>query len=309
VRYWWVNHDRTVRHDIDGGYLWSPRGGTGDARHRFGDTVRLAAPGDAILSCAEGRVGHVGLISGPALDEHGAGREEGWWLPVAWTDLPEPFLPEARIAEVRPWLPYRHSPLAPATGREAGTARLSEIGEALFELVIAESGAGDWREWLAAEAETDDDADPGHLADTRLGYDPALAASVRDQMVKARRGQGLFRFRVFQIEAACRLTGIARPDLLIASHIKPWRLCETTHERLDGANGLLLTPHVDRLFDRGLISFSDNGEVLRARSLAREDVSRLGLSEACMRNAGAFSAAQQAYLACHRALVFDLGSR
>ena len=136
-------------------------------------------------------------------------------------------------------------------------------------------------------------------------YDAALTASVRDRQVKARRGQRLFRFRVFQIETACRLTGIANPDLLIASHIKPWRLCETTHERLDGANGLLLTPHVDRLFDRGLISFSDAGEVLRSAGLARDDLSRLGLDLACRRNVGPFSPQQQAYLGYHREVVFD----
>ena len=128
---------------------------------------------------------------------------------------------------------------------------------------------------------------------------------MRDQLIRARRGQGLFRFRVFQLETACRLTGIARPDLLIASHIKPWRLCETTHERLDGANGLLLTPHVDRLFDRGLIGFSDEGEVLRSPALADGDLRRLGLEAACRANVGAFSERQRVYLAWHRNTVFE----
>jgi putative restriction endonuclease len=46
-----------------------------------------------------------------------------------------------------------------------------------------------------------------------------------------------------------------------ASHIKPW--CESTNEeRLNGENGLLLTPSIDHLFDRGFISFEDNGELL-----------------------------------------------
>jgi predicted restriction endonuclease len=169
----------------------------------------------------------------------------------------------------------------------------------LFERgLIAFSDAGDV---LRSPALAADDL-------ARLDYGAALDASVRDQLIRARRGQGLFRFRVFQLERACRLTGIARPDLLIASHIKPWRLCATTHERLDGANGLLLTPHVDRLFERGLLGFTDGGDVLRSPALAADDLARLGLGEACARNVGAFSERQRRYLEWHREAVFDRGA-
>jgi hypothetical protein len=52
----------------------------------------------------------------------------------------------------------------------------------------------------------------------------------------------------------CALTGIALPELLVASHVKPWRDA-TDKERLDPANGLLLAVHADKLFDRHLLSF------------------------------------------------------
>jgi hypothetical protein len=64
---------------------------------------------------------------------------------------------------------------------------------------------------------------------------------------------------VSRIEHACRITGVNRPEHLIASHCKPWRDCESHDERLDGENGLLLTPTVDHLFDRGFISFENDG--------------------------------------------------
>ncbi len=196
--------------------------------------------------------------------------------------------------------PAAASPSRPAASRAPGLTGLPE--DRFLALLATSRRRPDW-----PFAPPDDPAPPVSVAASRLDYDPALAASVRDQQVKARRGQSLFRFRVFQIERACRLTGIARPDLLIASHIKPWRLCATTHERLDGANGLLLTPHVDRLFDRGLLGFADDGEVLRSPALPAGDLERLGLAEACARNAGAFSERQRAYLAWHREEVFDRG--
>ena len=52
------------------------------------------------------------------------------------------------------------------------------------------------------------------------------------------------------IERACRITQVNRPEHLIESHCKPWRDCESNDERLDGENGLLLTPTVDYLFER-----------------------------------------------------------
>ena len=238
------------------------------------------AAGDGLLSCVHGQVGHVGRVLDYALGE--AGRDcDGWWLPVEWTRLAPPV---ACMPPARP---------------------LAELPEDRFRELLDRAGLQAWP--LAPPLEAGDSA--AQVSASRLDYDAALTASVRDQLIRARRGQGLFRFRVFQIERACRLTGIARPDLLIASHIKPWRLCETTHERLDGANGLLLTPHVDRLFERGLLGFADDGEVLRSPALPAEDLRRLGLEEACRRNAGAFTPAQRAYLAWHREAVFDQGGR
>lgn len=137
-----------------------------------------------------------------------------------------------------------------------------------------------------------------------LVADPGLDTTTKRQLILARQGQGLFRSRVTQIERACRLTGIQNPTLLVASHIKPWRVCSTAIERLDGANGLLLAPHVDRLFDRGLIGFEESGRVLVSSRLDPPDLDRLGLREACNRNCGKFDERQETYLGFHRESVF-----
>jgi hypothetical protein len=279
VRYWLVRHDKTWRQEISGGYIWTRKRNSAKRRAKYCDAIIGVAAGDALLSCADGRIGHVGLVLDRAIGERGR-TGDGWWLPVDWTRLPAPVGAETAAAEA-----------------------LAELPEICFHDILTEAGLTDWPPTLP-------EADPAaHVSASRLDYDAALTASVRDQQVKARRGQSLFRFRVFQIERACRLTGIANPDLLIASHIKPWRLCATTHERLDGANGLLLTPHVDRLFDRGLISFADDGEVLLSPALPASDLRRLGLAEACARNAGRFSERQRLYLAWHREAVFEGGGR
>lgn len=67
--------------------------------------------------------------------------------------------------------------------------------------------------------------------------------------------------------------------MLVASHVRPWRRCETAGERLDGANGILLCAHVDRLFDRYLISFNDDGQIVFGPTLSDDEEAIGGLAE------------------------------
>lgn len=90
----------------------------------------------------------------------------------------------------------------------------------------------------------------------------SLSDTDKQALVKVRLRQGLFKERVAAIEKACRVTGVDDTRFLIASHIMPWSKCETSDQRLDGNNGLLLSPHIDKLFDNGYISFTDEGAIL-----------------------------------------------
>ena len=99
-----------------------------------------------------------------------------------------------------------------------------------------------------------------------VASDPVLTSTERRQLVRARVGQGLFKEEVRLVEPACRLTGLSEPRHLVASHMKPWKR-STNAERLDGNNGLLLSPHVDHLFDRGLITFEKGGRVISSPRL------------------------------------------
>lgn len=91
--------------------------------------------------------------------------------------------------------------------------------------------------------------------------DQDIPETEKKQLVSARKGQGLFRKRVIEIDKICNVTNVEFTNLLIASHIKPWK-GSTNIERLDGNNGLLLSPHIDKLFDKFMISFSNDGYII-----------------------------------------------
>lgn len=119
----------------------------------------------------------------------------------------------------------------------------------------------------------------------------------KEQLIKVRRGQEKFRINLEKVEKGCRLTGITDKRFLIASHIKAW-VDSTNEEKLDGNNGLWLSPHADKLFDRGWISFSDDGKIL----CQNEDIENLmkiwGLDYT--KSVGNFNDKQKSYLAYHR---------
>jgi hypothetical protein len=307
-RWWWVNHTPMARREIAGGYLWSPRTERGGARSPFYDNMRRAGPGDLIVSYTAGRLRHVGRVldyAFAAMEPEGV--REGWWLPVRWTPLAPSVSPREVIAALGPLMPGRYAPIDPATGLGRQKAYLTEIGEAAFEVAVApgrfDRAALERDEVQALEpppAVRDLDA----ALEQAIAADPGLSATQKQQLVIARRGQGVFRDNVRALEPACRVTGVANPWLLIASHIKPWRACATAAERLDGANGLLLTPDVDLLFDRGFISFETAGAVLVSPRLAAADLARLGLRGLTARTVRPFSGRQTGYLEWQRRWVF-----
>lgn len=99
----------------------------------------------------------------------------------------------------------------------------------------------------------------------------------RQQLKKSRLGQGKFRDELMvEFESTCPLTGVSIPELLRASHIKPWRH-STNQERLDRQNGLLLAAGADALFDKGFISFDRLGTLLVSKQISMRDLQALGL--------------------------------
>lgn len=101
-----------------------------------------------------------------------------------------------------------------------------------------------------------------------------------ERLVRQRVGQDVFREALLDYwGGACAVTGLALPDVLRASHAKPWADCTSDEERLDAFNGLLLVAHLDALFDRGLITFDARGDMVIASHLAADHRALLHLGE------------------------------
>lgn len=132
-------------------------------------------------------------------------------------------------------------------------------------------------------------------------FAPGLTETERNYLRSSRVGQGQFRKDLIsKYGGRCPITGIEHDQLLVASHIKPWKVCTNT-ERLDSSNGVLLSALVDRLFDKGLISFSEDGTVIVSPYLSATDRAKCGIEHWQQLQ---LTAQSKLYMEYHRAVEF-----
>jgi putative restriction endonuclease len=311
MRYWWVNQNQTFRHEIEGGYLWSPKRNANGARNPFYESMREIAPGDLIFSFMDTRILAVGIAQSycsesPKPLEFGTAGENwenvGWKVKVRFTRLTNKVRPKDHIEILRPLLPQRYSPLQP-NGNGLQSVYLTEVPAPLAEVLIGLIGQEVSPIALAAQNVKPIPADDLEFWERKLEQDLVNDFTIpntdRLAIIRARNGQGLFKERVSKIETKCRITGVENPVHLRASHCKPWR-DSSNDERLNGENGLLLTPSIDHLFDRGFIGFEDNGTLIISPVAHRPSLQRMGIDTKEIVNVGGFTSGQKQFLDFHR---------
>lgn len=123
---------------------------------------------------------------------------------------------------------------------------------------------------------------------------------IREVITKARVNQSSFRNALLINYKHCCLCNVNTPDLLIASHIKPWSLSKPK-ERMDVENGFLMCPNHDKLFDKGWISFDESGKIMISKSLSEEVKKAMNVDDSMSIH---LTDGNKKYLVCHRQEIF-----
>lgn len=299
--YWWVNQNQTYKHETSGGYMWSPKTNKDGSQSQFYDYMTEIKPGDFIFSYYKGMLQQLGVATTSSMDsdkpreleEHEDWNANGWRVNVEYTELDKPQSIKNHIEEIRSLLPDKYSPIN--SDGNANQAYLFKINRSLSNKLINIIGEG----FQQAVQFLEDAQELSNQEDVDFNLDEDAITS-KEQITKARKGQGVFKRNVSKIEKSCRVTGINDIKHLRASHIKPWKV-SNNKERLDGYNGLLLSPHIDHLFDRGFITFKDTGELIISNYLDHEVVERWQLNIFAV---SPFNRHQCVYLKYHRENIF-----
>lgn len=309
MKYWWVNQGKTYAHEVGQDFMWSPMTNIkGNAVNAY-DNMKLLEPGDLVFSHSKNFIRATGIVQsrafvGPQPDFEGTGSSDwadtGWHCNVSFTELENPLDYGLHLEQIQPLLPQKYSPLD-----RNGKAVLSYLFELSEELgnYLSHLTKLDATDILIrqAQAVTEAEDELNDEAEKEIVQKESIGPLEKQNLVKSRRGQGIFKTNVKMYEKECRVTGLTDKTHLTASHIKPWRKSDN-REKIDGNNGLLLSPHVDRLFDHGFISFSNSGELLVSSKLNREVLTFWNIDSAI--NVGLFRPEQCVYLEYHRSNIF-----
>lgn len=287
--------------------MWSPFKNANGARNSFYDNMAKVEPGDIVFAYAQQQVKAIGVAQKraysapkPASFENSSNNwsQIGWLVEVEFSQLVDPVIPKNHLQIIGQYLTTKSAPLDESgKGRERYLVELEEglaleliaISKAPLDLMVRELAPINDSE---SEYEIELEIQARHLEG-----DPEMI-----QLTKSRRGQGIFKANVRLVEDHCRVTGVTNIKHLRASHIKPWSV-SSKEEKLDGFNGLLLSPHVDHLFDRGFISFKNSGDLLISKELNPIVLEQWAIANSA--NVGIFKANQSKYLEFHRDAVFQ----
>lgn len=252
-RFFWVNHKQTFKREVTENYIWSPKREVNGAYNQSYENLTYVQSGDLIFSFANASIQAIGTAVSECYEAIKPGgfaenwSDVGWRVDVKFDKLKNGFRPKGCINEFKHLLPLKYSPM-------------NEIGNGNQKCYLAEISA-ELAYYLYSKIDKSDRQNTIFDQDNLLEF---LDNTVKEAIVLQRIGQNIFRKNLLEIyKNTCALTTIQLPILLRASHIKPWSK-SNAKERLDTANGILLAAHVDVLFDKGFISFDDNGNVLLA---------------------------------------------
>jgi hypothetical protein len=301
-----VSQNATFEEEATGGFMWSPKTNADGKANRSYDNMTLINRGDIIFSYAETIIRAIGVATTSAYEStkpQSFGSKGSNWLDAGWrvdvdySTLETKIKPKDFMEQIGPLLPDRHSPLRPnGVGNQAYLFEISSgMATLLMDLVHAPE--------LKLEVATLSDLTFNEEEQLVIA-DRTLEETVKATLVQARRGQGLFRRRVHLIEVGCRVTQVTAEKLLIASHIKPWA-SSNNRERMSGNNGLFLSPHVDALFDKGLITFTNKGRMEISPTLEKDVLARWKIDPKM--NVGKFNSEQSYFLEYHNEKKFIAG--
>jgi putative restriction endonuclease len=309
--FWWVNHSQTSTQEIEGSYLWFPgKSRKSKARSEFEKNIQRLLPGDVVFSFADGHIGAVGVVLTPAREavkpsefasiEGYADTTGGWVVSVRFMPLTSPLNTQERMGVLAPVLPRKHSPLL-NSGASNQHVALAVVSEQMVDTLCGLL-AGEVDRIVGTIVESFGRSLAEDAAEAALQQRTDISAAKKSDLLRARYGQGAFRVNLEQNEQSCRITGALDRRHLWARHIKPWSQCEDA-ERLDGNNGLMMSPHMAHLFDRGYISFTDDGDLLVSQELNPVVLENWHIKRPL--NVGRFSPEQCYYLDHHRREVFQ----
>ncbi|MGP4063462.1 HNH endonuclease [Oceanobacillus sp. M65] len=284
MNYFLVFQNKSYNEERSGEYLWAPqKNKTGQKFHHWTD-MKKVKKGDIVFNSFNGELVSVVVAKEDAMEHERPSdleglslwEKEGWIVFAEYIDLESPIKYKDYMETLLELQGDKYAPFNNlGRGNTGYLFRVStELADFLFGVIENNNG------YSKANFQIENKAEEHLIKKVEEDLDSAIVLdeTEKELIINARIGQSFFKRKLLNIEKKCKLCGVTDERVLIASHIKPWS--RSNHqERLDVNNGLLLCPNHDALFDKGLISFVNDSEILISASLEEETKLFLNINE------------------------------
>ncbi|WP_338718052.1 HNH endonuclease [Herbaspirillum sp. DW155] len=302
LKFFWVNIGKSHTEAIEGQFLWAPlhsekltaKGVVRTKRFSHWDSVATVNAGDVIFCNVDRKIAYIAVAKQDAYEaaQPSTGTFTEWdakgrQVDVEFFKLEPPISIEGDILES--FKERYNERCKPRVVTKTGS-----IFQGYMASLPLDAGIDLLR--LAGDQEEAICTTSLHLSSPPSQQRRASSQTTKQALREARIGQGRFRKDLLNLWRNCPITDIQNSDLLIASHIKPWAV-SSDEEKLDPYNGFLFAVHIDRLFDKGLISFDTTGKILISPHLSEQDARALNIHREIVLP---LRAENQKYLAVHR---------
>ncbi len=274
--FYWVNLGRTYDDAIKHDFLWAPKTKTNKKTgksysHAGWATVNDVKAGDIVFCYDHGYIKAVATAKQdsyrakpPEFKSFESWPEPGYRIEVSFEVLDKPIDVSVFIEEFTDSYNEMCTPKVFNSAGKVTQNYMAYMPKAGALLIL--KALGDIAIKISDSASSPSDKKP--------------SKTTSNAVINARLGQGKFRRDLLALwKSKCAFTGINIPELLIASHIYPWQLSDND-ERLDPFNGLPLSPSIDKLFDKGYVSFSNEGHLIKGDKIDDKSLEQLGVDPA-----------------------------
>ncbi|CAI1935865.1 Uncharacterised protein [Serratia fonticola] len=262
MSFFWVNIGSSYKEVKEQNFLWAPQYGMNKNGQKFSnaswEAVKGVKAGDVIFCNKDREIVYVATATAdaepaprPLSRSFDKWEREGTRVDVELTVLEHP-IDVSQFSEI--FMSSYNESSRPSVFAENGSCtqtymcEIPEIAAKMIASFIGENISIDFNKETAKVKEA--------------------TGSTKETIIQARVGHGPYREKLFKKWGGkCAVTGIALESILTASHIVSWSI-SNDKEKVDPYNGLPLIPNLDRLFDRGMISFDDNGHLLHKKEFS-----------------------------------------
>jgi len=259
MSFFWVNIGGSYKEVKEQNFLWAPQYGMNKNGKKFNnaswEAVKGVKAGDVIFCNKDREIVYVATATAdaesaprPLSRSFDKWEREGTRVDVDLTVLEHP-IDVSQFSEI--FMSSYNETSRPSVFAENGSCtqtymcEIPEVAAKMIASFISENVSIDFNKESAKVKEA--------------------TGSTKETIIQARVGHGPYRDKLFKKWGGkCAVTGIALESMLTASHIVSWSI-SNDKEKVDPYNGLPLIPNLDRLFDRGMISFDDNGHLLHKK--------------------------------------------